>query len=393
MLAVGCWMFPLKPGSWSRCRWHRAWGHFQNTNASARRPYQCGILGLGAFPRLARQTAALITLIVGCLMSLAADPAFAPPSVPAGEDTNTQETLRSWLQVQEQLHATQLAIERNRQESDAAAARSAEVLGNRLQNIEQALAAQRDQELQAMQSSNRVLLIVAGAVAGLGLLAMVLTAYFQWRTVSRLAEISASLPFSHALGAGPAFAGALGPGDGHPLALGAAQESNQRLLGALDRLEKRILEIEHAARPPLNSGETATEPKAALTLAATSPPADAEIQTPAAQSPGARIAMLLGKGQALLNLEQAQEALACFDQVLELESHHPEALVKKGAALEKLGKLDDAIACYDQAIAADGSLTVAYLYKGGLFNRMERFNEALECYEKALHTQEVRGHS
>ena len=110
----------------------------------------------------------------------------------------------------------------------------------------------------------------------------------------------------------------------------------------------------------------------------------------AAVPDAARITMLLGKGQSLLNLDQAEEALACFDQVLTLDPNHPEALVKKGAALERLRKLDEAIACYDQAIAADSSMTVAYLYKGGLFNRMERFGEALECYEKALHTQETR---
>ena len=111
--------------------------------------------------------------------------------------------------------------------------------------------------------------------------------------------------------------------------------------------------------------------------------------TAAAAPEAARITMLLGKGQSLLNLDQAEEALACFDQVLTLDPNHPEALVKKGAALERLRKLDEAIACYDRAIAADSSMTVAYLYKGGLFNRMERFGEALECYEKALHTQET----
>ena len=116
----------------------------------------------------------------------------------------------------------------------------------------------------------------------------------------------------------------------------------------------------------------------------------AELAEAAAAPEAARITVLLGKGQSLLNLDQAEEAVACFDQVLALDANHPEALVKKGAALERLRKLDEAIACYDRAIAADGSLTVAYLYKGGLFNRMERFGEALECYEQALRTQEAR---
>src|SRR6266851_9165723 len=47
------------------------------------------------------------------------------PAVKA-EETNSLETLRSYLQLQEQLHATQLAIEENRKEANAAAVRSAE---------------------------------------------------------------------------------------------------------------------------------------------------------------------------------------------------------------------------------------------------------------------------
>jgi len=163
------------------------------------------------------------------------------------------------------------------------------------------------------------------------------------------------------------------------------------LRGALERLEKRIDELEHAARPPLNEGSsTGAEPDAIVPpspkeAAADTVPADSAVPTDAA-----RITLLMGKGQSLLNLDQTEAALACFDELLALDASHPEALVKKGAALERLRKLDEALVCYDRAIAADGSLTIAYLYKGGLCNRMERFGEALQCYEQALRTQEKR---
>jgi tetratricopeptide (TPR) repeat protein len=101
-------------------------------------------------------------------------------------------------------------------------------------------------------------------------------------------------------------------------------------------------------------------------------------------------AILLTKGQSLLDVEKVEEALECFEQALALEPKNPEALVKKGAALEKMRKLIEAIECYDLAIAADSTMTIAYLYKGGLCNRLERFNEALQCYEQALRTQEKR---
>jgi len=334
------------------------------------------------FRRLARAALSRrLCLALGliCWACFAAEPA-PPPAPDRAEETNAQDTLRSLLHVQEQLHATQLAIERNRRETDAAAARSAETLDTRLQGIAQALAAQRAQELETMQNANRVMLIVAESFAGLGFVALLLTAYFQWRIISRLADISAALPFTRALGAAPT----LEVDDTHRLGPGPAPESNQRLLGALDRLEQRILELEHTTRLPLKEGEPAPRAGALPDAASDTDPA----------KPGgpdaAQITVLLGKGQSLLNLDHAEEALACFDAVLALDANHPEALVKKGAALERLRKLDEAVACYDRAIAADGSLTVAYLYKGGLFNRMERFSEALECYEQALRTQETR---
>src|SRR5204863_6106293 len=109
------------------------------------------------------------------------------------DETNSVE-LRTYLQLQEQLHATQLAIERNRKEADLAAAQATEALSSRLQAIEQSLLTQRARELEAMQSSNKVMLTVAGAFAAMGFVAMLLMAYFQWRTVNRLAELSASLP-------------------------------------------------------------------------------------------------------------------------------------------------------------------------------------------------------
>jgi tetratricopeptide (TPR) repeat protein len=289
----------------------------------------------------------------------------------SGVDTNSQETLRSVLRLQEQLSATQLAIERNQQEADAAATRRAEALEGRLTGIEQNIAAQRSKELEAIQSYNKIMLIVACVFGGLGCLAMLLTAYFQWRTVNRLTEISSALP---ALSGGPSLA-AISAGDADRISIGPAGQSNQRLLGALDKLEKRIFELEHTARPHVEND--AAGARASAASAPASPDA-------------AQITLLLGKGQSLLNLDQNEEAILCFDQVLALDGNHPEALVKKGAALERLRKLDEAIACYDRAIAADGSMTVAYLYKGGLFNRLERFNEALECYEKALRTQENR---
>ena len=319
----------------------------------------------------------MVVLVMLTLRGLAAENEVPPP-VNKTEDTNALETLRTYLQLQEQIHAAQLAIEENRKEANVAAMRHAEALSARLQAIEQAVVTQRGRELEAMQGSHRVLITVATVIAGLGFLAMVLMVYSHWRTMNRFAEIASQLPASRALvPIGPA--GMLPQGDPGVITVGPAEESSSRLLGAIDRLERRIHELEHS---PRSSDSPSSGPQLAAPNGA---------GPEAAVKDSREIDVLLGKGQSLLNLDNAEEALACFDAIIERDPNHAEAWVKKGTALERLRKTNEALECYDRAIKLDGSMTIAYLYKGGLYNQMERFTEAIECYEKALRTQDTGG--
>jgi len=226
--------------------------------------------------------------------------------------------------------------------------------------------------------------------AAVGLLAVLATAWVQWRAVSRLAGWSGPPPALPALAQAAPLA-ALGPGSGPLVTTSSAESANLRLLAVIEKLEKRIQELEHIAFPAV---VTATPPDAA----APGPPdatagesSGEDAAKAAAARKAAQLELLLAKGQTLLDLDRTEEALACFDGALELEPEHPEALVKKGAALERGRKLDEAIACYDRAIAADRAFTMAYLHKGGLCNRLARHEEALKCYEDALKTQERKG--
>src|SRR5579862_892544 len=135
-------------------------------------------------------------------------------------ETSNQETLRAYLQRQEQLHLTQLAVEQNRKEARETAVQNSELLSGRLQTIEKALESQRSRELQEMQNSNRSMLFVAGSFAGIGFLAMFLMSFFQWRTANRLAEISGSLPATLALGQGQGRNP--GPTEAHVVTVGPA---------------------------------------------------------------------------------------------------------------------------------------------------------------------------
>jgi tetratricopeptide (TPR) repeat protein len=297
--------------------------------------------------------------------------------------SSSDETLRAYLQLQEQIHEAQLAIERNRQESEEAATRSAKAVSDRLQVIEQSLAEQRASEQQAVQHANHTMLMVVSGFATLGCLAILLTAFLQWRAVNRFTSVSA---IGNGLGPMRALP-ALEAGTGPLAALGPVEQSNVRLIGAIERLEKRIQELERVARPPLEDHSAASN---ILDLQSTDGSAATEPAESGAAGKESELTMVLGKGQSLLNLGKLEEALGCFDEVLARDPRNTDALVKKGTALERLRRPQEALECYDRAIAADNSMTIAYLYKGGLFNRMERFTEALQCYEQALHTQEKR---
>jgi len=159
----------------------------------------------------------------------------------------------------------------------------------------------------------------------------------------------------------------------------------QLLFGALTRLENRILELEHTTQAQLADRGNSQGGGVATSTTTPGTPSSSE---PNGTQHNDHVALLLAKGQSLLNLDKVGEALACYDEILARVPNHPEALVKKGVVLEQLRLPDDALRCYDSAIAADSSMTVAYLQKGGLFNRLERYEEALQCYEEALRSQE-----
>ncbi len=320
----------------------------------------------------------LIFSLAGTLLFSAA-PAVAAEldssSPPPISDLSTQSVVNGYLQIQAQLHDAQLAIENSRREAAAESKRNADALAARIQTLEDNLAAQRASEVELAQKNQQVMLLLAIAFGLIVVAAVLFMAYLQWRAVARLVEMSALRPAEYSLNAGRAAP---------PLVSSAAvEQSNARLSGAVELLQKRILELEQTARAPLPE-------KIPATTNGSTKPANVKNGSSTADDRAECVASLLAEGQALLDAESPERALECFEVALGLEPDHAETLVKKGGALEKLGRTDEAIACYDRAIAADGNLTIAHLHKGGLFNRLARYDEALQCYEQALRTQEKK---
>jgi tetratricopeptide (TPR) repeat protein len=307
------------------------------------------------------------------------------------------EAVSAYLQLQAQIHEARLAIEQSRLDAERAAQRSSEMFAGQMKLVAdsmrtelESMRIEREKDRDAFQSTSRFMLITLSSFAGAALLAVVLTAYFHWRAAGRIAQVTANWPASRATAYLPNDA-SMTLDDNHLIASTAVDQSNARMTSVIDRLERRILELEQAAHGPLAEQNGNGSGPAATTVIT---PLSRDVATATATSAGSvqhgEIDLLLEQGQTLLNDEKAEEALAIFNQAIALEPNHTEALVKKGTALEKLRKPQEAIACYDQAIALDRAMTIAYLYKGGLFNRMERFSEAVECYEQALRTQEIK---
>jgi len=288
-------------------------------------------------------------------------------------------------------------IEQSRQETEASSKRNREELETRLGRIEQSVSAEHDHEIEAMQNAHRFTLIIVGVFAVLGFFGMLFFAVFLLRVMNRRTETMIAQFTGQLLGPGFTPA-ALGNGDTQVVTVNRVEQSTAKFLNTMERLEKRIHDLEGHTEPlvpgseesapgknaePLTDGNGTTEPQPVTEEDAALSRANAE-----KAERDARIALLLGKGQSLLSLQQADTALACFDEVIALDSTNAEAFVKKGMSLERLDKLDEAIDCYDQAIALDNSMTMAYLNKGGVFNRLERYGEALQCYEQALRAQQ-----
>jgi tetratricopeptide (TPR) repeat protein len=292
-----------------------------------------------------------------------------------------QATQRSLEEAKQQAAATARAVEIARQDADAAAKRNAETLEAKLKQIEDAVTVQRQREVETLQSSHRLTLIVVGLFAGVGFFGMLFFAVFLLRSMNRRVAAASTQPIGAPLGQSYTAA-ALGTGDTQLATADSTHQSSQRFLSTIDRLEKRMNELETTAQVADSGQPIASKPSATETIAGETQSARPTFEL------SARIALLLGKGQTLLNLQQADRALECFDEVIALDGTNGEAFVKKGTALEKLGRLDEAIDCYDRAIAADTSMTMAYLCKGGVFNRLERYGEALQCYEQALRAQQ-----
>jgi tetratricopeptide (TPR) repeat protein len=87
--------------------------------------------------------------------------------------------------------------------------------------------------------------------------------------------------------------------------------------------------------------------------------------------------------------ENYENAIKCFDKVIEIGEANEEVWWLRGSDLEKLEKYQEAIESYKKAVAINPSCFGAWLLLGNLLNKIEIYEDALFCYESILKIDKV----
>jgi len=96
------------------------------------------------------------------------------------------------------------------------------------------------------------------------------------------------------------------------------------------------------------------------------------------------IMQLNDTGAGLESLERYQDALACYDRALALDSRHDLTWVHRGTVLEALGRTQDALACCDHALALNPQSEPALVAKGMMLGALGQIEEARAYCDRAL---------
>ncbi|CAD8176762.1 unnamed protein product [Paramecium pentaurelia] len=90
------------------------------------------------------------------------------------------------------------------------------------------------------------------------------------------------------------------------------------------------------------------------------------------------------KGNSLLNQNNYEEAIQCFDNALKINPNNCLAFNNKGNALYQLNRFEEAIKCHDQALTINPNNCLAFNNKGDALYKLNRFEEAIKCHDSAL---------
>ncbi|ULP71820.1 Serine/threonine-protein kinase C [Nodularia sphaerocarpa UHCC 0038] len=94
-----------------------------------------------------------------------------------------------------------------------------------------------------------------------------------------------------------------------------------------------------------------------------------------------------GQGKTLSELKKYQEALAAYDQAIQIQPDYVEAWSGRGFVLRNLQRYPEAIASFDKALQLDNNSPEVWNAKGETFSNLQQYNNAIQSYEKAIELQ------
>src|ERR1017187_6723618 len=163
-----------------------------------------------------------------------------------------QEEQRSMLvgieQARQDAATAARAVEQARQDAETSAKRNSDEVEARLNRIEQSVTAQREHEIEPVRLSQRSTLITVGIFASLGFLGTIFFVVFLLRIMNRRTETLITQFTGQMLGTGFTPA-ALAAGDTHVVSVNRVEQSTARFVNTIERLERRINELEGTSEP------------------------------------------------------------------------------------------------------------------------------------------------
>ena len=86
-----------------------------------------------------------------------------------------------------------------------------------------------------------------------------------------------------------------------------------------------------------------------------------------------------------------QDAVSCFDRVIEMDPTHVNAWTEKGICLKELGRYDEALQCFNRALELNGKRPATYYAKGETLEKLGKetgnfslFEQAIACFDLVL---------
>ena len=319
----------------------------------------------------------MVLALSAAVLETNTEPAHAA-AIPADSAAPAQIVIPELDGLREQLRVMQRSNEEMQRSSARASEKWAEMLeqntalSNVLTGLQQTLVTQKERELElAKQSNSLYLKVIIGAAAAV-FLVFLFSYWFQLRCLNRVMEMSHSLP---------------APVPHEPALLPQENPATSKLLAAMKLLEQRLEQLETPSnhRPSLHSNGDHAE----VTSAHVSTPL--LHSEPIETNPASNVSLLLAKGQTLLEAERLQEALVCFQEILNVEPGNAEAHLKKGVVLERMNRLDLALSSYEEALRLNPKRTLANVYKARVLAALHRYDEALSVYDSALGKKSPKG--